>query len=148
MAEVDGIAETVRKAEAFSRRIVARTADVRTFGALSVALNEGVAEFGGLDIFCANAGIGGYGRPEELTEQTWQDRLDINLTGVWHTVKCALPRLETRGGGSVTLTSSTAGVRGIEDIAHCSAAKHGVIGLGKTLALEWAGRGIRVNSFV
>jgi (+)-trans-carveol dehydrogenase len=148
MADADDLAETVRQVEALGRRIVARTADVRDFDALSGALNDGVGELGGLDIVCANAGIGGYGRAQELTEQTWQDMLDINLTGVWHTAKAAFPHLDSRGGGSMILTSSTAGVRGIQNIAHYSAAKHGVIGLGKTLALEWADRGIRVNSLV
>jgi (+)-trans-carveol dehydrogenase len=146
LSDADDLAETARLVEALDRRIVARTADVRDFAGLSAALDEGVAELGGLDIVCANAGIGGGGRAAELPEQTWQDVLDINLTGVWHTAKASFPHLDRRGGGSLILTSSFAGVRGIQNLAHYSAAKHGVIGLGKTLALEWASHGIRVNT--
>ncbi|AII10886.1 mycofactocin-coupled SDR family oxidoreductase [Rhodococcus opacus] len=148
MASREDLAETVRLVEALNRRIVSRAADVRDLDGLTGALDEGVAELGGLDIVCANAGIGGCGRAAELSAQTWQDVIDINLTGVFHTMKAAYPHLNNRGGGSVILTSSVAGVKGIQNIAHYSAAKHGLVGLGKTLALEWGERGIRVNTIV
>jgi NAD(P)-dependent dehydrogenase (short-subunit alcohol dehydrogenase family) len=106
-----------------------------------------VAELGRLDIVCANAGIGGFGKAEDLTAKAWDDMIGINLTGVWHTAKASIPHMAA-SGGSMVLTSSTAGVRGIPNIAHYSAAKHGVIGLGKTLALELADRNIRVNMVV
>ncbi len=138
--------ETVRQVEALDRRIVARRADVRDFAALSTAVDEGVAELGGLDIVSANAGIFSFGTLDALTDEEWNDMIAVNLTGVWHTVKSAIPHLRANGGGSVVLTSSTAGLLAIENIGHYVSAKHGVVGLMKTAALELARDGIRVNS--
>ena len=148
MATADDLAETARLVEELGQRVVARTADVRDLAALSVALDDGVAEFGGVDVVCANAGIGGSGPAMQLSEQTWRDMIDINLTGVWHTARASFPHLDRRGAGSLIITSSLAGVRGLRNIAHYSAAKHGVIGLARSLALEWATLGIRVNVVV
>ena len=72
--------------------------------------------------------------------------LDINLTGVWHTAKAAIPHLSAAGGGSIILTSSTAGLKAIPNIGHYTSAKHGVVGLMRTLAQELAPDMIRVNS--
>ncbi|MGN6126656.1 MAG: mycofactocin-coupled SDR family oxidoreductase [Humibacter sp.] len=138
--------ETVRQVEALDRRIVARQADVRDFAALSTAVDEGVAELGKLDIVSANAGIFSFGTLDALTDEEWNDMIAVNLTGVWHTVKAAIPHLRANGGGSVILTSSTAGLLAIENIGHYVSAKHGVVGLMKTAALELARDGIRVNS--
>lgn len=141
------LAETVKEVEALDRRIVATQADVRDFGALRSAVDDGVAHLGRLDIVSANAGIISLGRADELQEQSWQDAIDINLTGVWHTAKAAIPHLIAGGrGGSIILTSSAAGLKGMENIAHYVSAKHGVVGLMRTLALELAPHSIRVNS--
>jgi NAD(P)-dependent dehydrogenase (short-subunit alcohol dehydrogenase family) len=106
-----------------------------------------VAQLGRLDIVAANAGIFSFGSMEELTEEQWSDMLDTNLTGVWHAVKAAIPHLKAGGnGGSIILTSSTAGLMAIPNIGHYVAAKHGVVGLMRTLALELAPDFIRVNS--
>ena len=72
--------------------------------------------------------------------------IDINLTGVWHTAKAAIPHLRAAGGGSIILTSSAAGLMAYPNIAHYVSAKHGVVGLMRTLALELAPDMIRVNS--
>jgi NAD(P)-dependent dehydrogenase (short-subunit alcohol dehydrogenase family) len=73
--------------------------------------------------------------------------IDVNLTGVWHTAKAAIPHIKAGGrGGSIILTSSTAGLMAIPSIGHYTAAKHGVVGLMRTLALELAPDMIRVNS--
>jgi (+)-trans-carveol dehydrogenase len=147
MSTPDDLAQTVKAVEALDRRIVAAEADVRDYGALKQALDHGVAELGRLDIVSANAGIFSFGRAEELPEQTWQDMIDINLTGVWHAAKAAIPHLRAGGrGGSIILTSSTSGLRALENVAHYVAAKHGVVGLMRTLALELAPDMIRVNS--
>ncbi|MGA1836258.1 mycofactocin-coupled SDR family oxidoreductase [Herbiconiux sp. 11R-BC] len=139
--------ETVRQIEALDRRIVATRADVRDYEAVKAALDEGVAQLGRLDIVAANAGIFSFGSMEELTEEQWSDMLDVNLTGVWHAVKAAIPHLKAGGnGGSIILTSSTAGLMAIPNIGHYVAAKHGVVGLMRTLALELAPDFIRVNS--
>jgi (+)-trans-carveol dehydrogenase len=146
MATLEDLAETVAQVEALDRRIIATQADVRNFTHLSSVLDEGVAALGGLDIVCANAGIYGQGRMVDLPEQTWQDMIDVNLTGVWHTCKAAIPHLVAAGGGSMILTSSAVGLKASQNIGHYGAAKHGVVGLMRTLALELAGDMIRVNS--
>jgi SDR family mycofactocin-dependent oxidoreductase len=147
MATPDDLAQTVKEVEALDRRIIATEADVRDYGALKQALDKGVAELGRLDIVSANAGIVSYGRADELPEQTWQDMINTNLTGAWHAAKAAIPHLKAGGrGGSIILTSSTAGLKAMENLAHYVSAKHGVVGLMRTLALELAPDMIRVNS--
>jgi SDR family mycofactocin-dependent oxidoreductase len=142
------LAETVQQVEALDRRIVATQADVRDYGALERALGDGVAQLGRLDIVSANAGIGtSPHKAWEMDETTWQTMIDINLTGVWHTAKAAIPHLiEGGNGGSIILTSSAAGLQAYENIAHYVSAKHAVVGLMRTLALELAPHSIRVNS--
>lgn len=148
MSTPEDLAETVKEVEALDRRIVATEADVRDYTALKAALDDGVAQLGRLDIVSANAGIAGsMGRADELSETAWQDVIDINLTGVWHTAKAAIPHLKAGGrGGSIVLTSSSAGLMAMENLAHYVSAKHGVVGLMRTLALELAPHSIRVNS--
>jgi len=141
------LAETVEEVEALDRRIVARKADVRDYAGLKAALDEGVAELGRLDIVSANAGIFSHSPTPDLTEEQWGQMLDINLTGVWRTCKAAIPHLTANGrGGSIIITSSVAGLRGTPNFAHYAAAKHGLVGLMRSLALELAPHGIRVNS--
>src|SRR5258708_5638689 len=84
-ATAEDMAETVKLVEELDRRILARTADVRDLAALESVVSEGVAEFGRLDIVCANAGIGSAGVLWEIDEPTFQEMVDINLTGVWKT---------------------------------------------------------------
>jgi SDR family mycofactocin-dependent oxidoreductase len=147
MATPGDLAETVKEVEALDRRIIAAEADVRDYGALKQALDGGVAELGRLDIVSANAGIYGFGTLADLPGPTWQDMIDTNLTGVWHTAKAAIPHLRAGGrGGSIILTSSTAGLKGVQNLGHYTAAKHGVVGLMRTLALELAPDMIRVNT--
>jgi (+)-trans-carveol dehydrogenase len=147
MSTPEDLAQTVKEVEALDRRIVATQADVRDYAGLKKALDEGVAQLGRLDIVSANAGIVSYDRADELPEQSWQDVIDTNLTGVWHAAKAAIPHLRAGGrGGSIILTSSTAGLKGYQNLAHYVSAKHGVVGLMRTLALELAPDMIRVNS--
>ena len=147
-ATSDDLAETAKEVEALGRRVISFEADVRDHDALRAGLDAAVAELGGLDVVVANAGIINAVRPSwELDEADWQTMIDINLSGVWHTTKAAIPHLIERGpGGSLVLISSTAGLRGIPGIAHYNAAKHGVLGLSRTLANELAPHRIRVNS--
>jgi SDR family mycofactocin-dependent oxidoreductase len=147
MSTPDDLAQTVKEVEALDRRIVATQADVRDYRALANAVADGVAQLGRLDIVAANAGIFSFGKADVLEEQTWQDMIDVNLTGVWHAAKAAIPHIRAGGnGGSIILTSSTAGLMPFENMAHYTAAKHGVVGLMRTLALELAPDFIRVNS--
>jgi SDR family mycofactocin-dependent oxidoreductase len=148
LATPDDLAETVEAVKQLGRRVVSFVADVRDHDALCAGLDNGVAELGGLDVVVANAGImNGVGPSWELREDQWQTMLDVNLTGVWHTTKAAVPHLIERGpGGSVILTSSIAGLRGLPYVGHYTAAKHGVVGLARSLANELAPHRIRVNS--
>jgi SDR family mycofactocin-dependent oxidoreductase len=141
------LAQTVKEVEALDRRIVARQADVRDLASLEAAVEEGLSQFGHIDIVCANAGIGSFAPALELSEDMWQDVVDINLTGVWKTVKATAPSMVERAqGGSIILTSSIAGLIAFPNLAHYTAAKHGVTGLMRTLAVELAPHHIRVNS--
>ncbi|GAA4189824.1 mycofactocin-coupled SDR family oxidoreductase [Gryllotalpicola kribbensis] len=140
--------ETVRQIEALDRRVVARKADVRDFDELKAALDEGVAELGHVDVVAANAGVFAFGdKTHEVSESDWQDVIDINQTGVWHTAKAVIPHLIEQGtGGSMILTSSTAGLKGTPNVAAYTASKHAVVGIMRTLALELAPYRIRVNT--
>ena len=133
--------------EELDRRIVARQADVRDLGQLQAAVQEGISEFGHIDVVCANAGIGTVAPAMEMDEQTWQEMIDINLTGVWKTIKAAVaPMIERRQGGAVIITSSVAGLMGFPNLGHYVAAKHGVVGLMRVLTQELAPYMIRVNT--
>ena len=146
LATPEDLAATVKLVQDTGARIVARHADVRDRAALKTALADGIAELGRLDIVIANAGIA-----PMMGEDAWQDVLDVNLTGVYHTVDVAMRPLIKQGeGGSVVLTSSVAGLVGIgAPIAGSlgyTVAKHGVVGLTRAAALDNAAQGVRVNA--
>ncbi|AXH36321.1 NAD(P)-dependent oxidoreductase [Humibacter sp. BT305] len=140
--------ETVRQVEALDRRIVARKADVRDYDALKAALDEGVAELGHVDVVSANAGVFTFGEQSQLvTDEEWELVNDINSKGVWHTAKAVIPHMIEQGtGGSIILTSSTAGLKGTPNVVAYTASKHAVVGIMRTLALELAPHRIRVNT--
>jgi SDR family mycofactocin-dependent oxidoreductase len=145
-AAVDELRETATEVEKRGRRCVTATADVTDFATLNAAVDAGVAELGRLDVIVANAGIYPAGAPTwELTEELWCRTLDVNLTGVWHTVKAGLAHFGDEGG-SVVLISSTNGLRGTANTAHYTSSKHAVVGLARTLANEVGERRIRVNT--
>ncbi|HSS09917.1 MAG TPA: mycofactocin-coupled SDR family oxidoreductase [Acidimicrobiales bacterium] len=147
MSAREDLDETVALVEKLDRRIVAAQADVRDYSRLASVLEAGVAELGRLDIVSANAGIYSHGQLADLSEDSWQDMIDVNLTGVWHTCKAATPHIIAGGaGGSIILTSSSVGIRAIANLGHYGSAKHGIVGLMRTLALELAPHMIRVNS--
>ncbi|MFD3589517.1 mycofactocin-coupled SDR family oxidoreductase [Streptomyces sp. NPDC058683] len=150
-ATEDDLAETVRLVEEEKRRIVARKCDVRDFTALQAAFDEGYTKFGRLDIVIANAGIIRLGDESKDVLADWNDVIDVNLTGVFHTVRVALPALRAGGrGGSIVITSSSAGLKGTPSlntsgIAY-TAAKRGLVGLMQNLAGALAPEWIRVNT--
>ena len=143
-ADLDAVAKEI---EGMGRRAVKAVGDVRSLSDLQAAVDAGLSELGKIDIVCANAGIGSWAVAWEMTEQQWRDMIDINLTGVFNATRAALPSMVERGeGGSIVLTSSTAGLRAYANTAHYTAAKHGVIGLMKVLAQEAGPHRIRVNA--
>ena len=143
-ATLGDLAETAKLVEALDRRIVTAQVDVRDYQGLKAAADRGVAELGRLDIVLANAGMWSYGRAEEISEDAWDEAIDVNLTGVWKTAKATIPHLAD--GGSIVITSSAAGLKAYQNCSHYVAAKHGVVGLMRTLALELAPRMVRVNT--
>lgn len=146
-ARPEDLEQTVNEVEAIGRRIVAFEADVRDLAALQKAADEGAATLGRIDIVIANAGIGSYAPALEMDEATWQTMIDINLTGVWKTVRAAVPHIVSGGrGGAVVLTSSMAALTANENSIHYSAAKAGLIGMMRVLAKELAPLNIRVNT--
>jgi SDR family mycofactocin-dependent oxidoreductase len=142
----EDLALTVKAVEALDRRIVASTADVRDYAALKEALDEGVAQLGRLDIVSANAGIFSSAPAADLSEEAWGQMIDINLSGVWRACKAAIPHLIAGKGGSIIITSSAAGLQAAPNVAHYVSAKHGLVGLMRSLALELGPHSIRVNS--
>ena len=148
MSTPEDLDETVAQVKALGRRIVAAQVDVRDFDAMKAVVDDGVTQLGRLDIVAANAGLANTGAPaHEMPEKAWRDMIDVNLTGVWHTAKAAIPHIRAGGrGGSIILTSSAAGLMAYANVAHYVSAKHGVVGLMRTLALELAPDMIRVNS--
>jgi SDR family mycofactocin-dependent oxidoreductase len=141
------LAETRRLVEALDRRIVATKVDVRDAEGLRGAVGAGVAELGRLDIVCANAAIFDLGPSLEVSEATWREIIDVNLTGVWNTCQAALPHMiEAGNGGSIVITSSSGGLKAPPYTAAYSTAKHGVVGIMQALAGEFAPHLIRVNT--
>jgi (+)-trans-carveol dehydrogenase len=147
MATPEDLAQTAKLVEDCDRRVVTAVADVRDYGRLKAAVDQGVATLGRLDIVAANAGVTSYYPSWKLPEEGWDAVVNTNLKGVWHTCKAAIPHLIDGGrGGAIIITSSTAGLRGIANLAHYSAAKTGLVGLMRTMAGELAPYNIRVNT--
>jgi SDR family mycofactocin-dependent oxidoreductase len=141
------LVQTAEQVEALGRRAITARVDVRDYLALKSFLEDAAAELGHVDIIVANAGILSYGLSEQLTDDAWQTMIDIVLTGVWHTTKAAIPILKAQGtGGSIIISSSVGGLAPYEQVSHYVAAKHGVVGLMRTLALELGPFKIRVNT--
>ncbi|MCV7056924.1 mycofactocin-coupled SDR family oxidoreductase [Mycolicibacterium gilvum] len=148
LASPGDLLETKDRVEALGRRIVIDEVDVRDFDRMKAVVDRGVAELGRLDIILANAGIGNGGQTVEAIEEAeWQTMMDINLTGVWKTVKAGIPHMIAGGrGGSIVLTSSVAGMKAYPQMGQYVSAKHGVVGLMRSCAVELAQHMIRVNS--
>ncbi|MHB1536898.1 MAG: mycofactocin-coupled SDR family oxidoreductase [Solirubrobacteraceae bacterium] len=138
--------ETARQVCALGRRALALPADVRSLDQLSAVADEAERTFGGIDVLVANAGICTASPLPTMTAETWQETIDINLTGVFNACRSVAPRMIERGrGGRIVATASMAGRAGWENIGHYAASKWGVIGLIKSLALEVAPHRITAN---
>jgi (+)-trans-carveol dehydrogenase len=144
----EDLAETADLVKGHNRRIYTAEVDVRDYDALKAAVDAGVEQMGRLDIIVANAGIGNGGATlDKTSEPDWTDMIDVNLAGVWKTVKAGVPHILAGGrGGSIILTSSVGGLKAYPHTGHYVAAKHGVVGLMRTFAVELGAQNIRVNS--
>ena len=147
-ASVADLDETVRQVEKLDRRIVAHRADASDLDAVTAVLDQGLTEFGRIDIVVANAGVQGNPAPiAQTSAEEWQGVLATNLTGVFNTVRAAVPHLIDGGrGGSISLVSSSIALRAQPGLGPYGSAKTGVIGLMRALALELGEHSIRVNS--
>jgi len=153
--------ETVAMVESLGAICVGVTVDVRDLALLSGAIERGLGAIGGerarhVDIMVANAGIAGGAPIELMAVEAWQEMIDINLTGVWNSVKAVMPsmlanpRLAANGGDGtasvILISSANGGLKAPPNLSHYAAAKHGVVGMMRSLANELGGRGIRVNT--
>lgn len=145
-ATAEDLEETVRLVEATDRRIVSARVDVRDLEGLRAAVDAGVEELGGLDVVVANAGICRAAEWDQVTEKLFDDHMDINVRGTWNTVMVGAPHLVTRGGGSVVLISSAAGIRVQPFLVHYTTSKFAVRGMAKAFAVELGEHNVRVNS--
>jgi SDR family mycofactocin-dependent oxidoreductase len=146
-SSAEDLAETVALVESEGRKIMAHTVDVRDLRGQQQAVAQAFEQFGRLDIVVANAGVLNWGRLWEISPEQWQQTIDINLTGLWNTIKAVVPSMIDAGnGGSIITISSAAGIKAVPGCGHYCASKFGVVGLTNSLAVELGEFGIRVNS--
>jgi SDR family mycofactocin-dependent oxidoreductase len=147
LATREDLAETAGRVRALGRDALELVADVRSAEEMERAAQEALGHFGHVDIVVCNAGITDMALSWDLPEAWWDAMVDVNLKGCWLTTKYLVPAMIARGeGGRIVMTSSVSGLRGLAGLAHYAAAKHGVVGFARSLALELAPHRITVNT--
>jgi NAD(P)-dependent dehydrogenase (short-subunit alcohol dehydrogenase family) len=147
----EGVAETVRLVAADGGTAIGRRVDVTVDAEVAAAVAAAVETFGGLDVAVNVAGVGGVQAPTaDYAEDAWLRVVDVNLTGVWRAMRHEIPAMlrpgTARAGGAIVNVSSASGLVGFPMHAAYSASKHGVVGLTRTAALEYARHGLRINA--
>jgi SDR family mycofactocin-dependent oxidoreductase len=143
----EDLEETARMVKEAGGQLHAEVADTRDYDQVKAVFDRGIDRFGRVDIVIPNAGICSGAKTWEISPQDWREMIDINLNGVFHTVKAAVPTLISQGdGGSIVFIGSTEALKGAENISSYAASKHGVTGLMTSLARELGQYQIRVNS--
>jgi len=146
LAQPEELASLASEIKQMGRPVLAAQVDVTDLPSMQALAERAKREFGPIDILIANAGLYSFAPSWELTEQQWDETLNVDLKGVWITCKVCIPQMLSRRSGKIICVSSTAGLKGMANLAHYVAAKHGVIGLVKTLAIELAPNNINVNA--
>jgi SDR family mycofactocin-dependent oxidoreductase len=142
----EDLEQTVAGVEDLDRRAIAARADVRSQEQLDNAVERGISELGKIDILVANAGIVSMASFWEMSEEMWQDMIDINLSGVWRSAKAVAPHMIERRTGSIVMIGSANSFEPTAGHTHYVAAKHGVLGLMRNVALEMAPYDVRCNA--
>ncbi|MEI4272897.1 mycofactocin-coupled SDR family oxidoreductase [Klenkia sp. LSe6-5] len=148
MATRAELEETQALVEACDRRMVIGEADARDYAAVEAVLAEGIAQFGRLDVVVANAGICAGAAPFwEISLEDWKSTVDVDLTGVWHTVRAATPHILDGGrGGAIVMVASAGATKGFQNITHYVAAKTALVGMLKPMAAELGPHSVRINA--
>jgi SDR family mycofactocin-dependent oxidoreductase len=147
LATREELDETIALAEKEGVRAIPLVADVRDSAALDAAIAAGVKELGGLDAVAVNAGIqASYTVTGETPDAAWEAVIGVNLTGAFYTARACLPHLQARGRGSIVFTGSVCSFKAPAHIVAYNVSKHGILGLMRTLAVEYGPEFIRVNT--
>src|SRR5579864_9537756 len=146
LAQPEELASLASEIKQMGRPVLAAQVDVTDLSAMQQLAERAQHELGSIDIVVANAGVYSFAPSWELTEEQWDETVNVDLKGVWITCKVCIPQMLARRMGKIICISSTAGLKGMANLAHYVAAKHGVIGLVKTLAIELAPYNINVNA--
>lgn len=146
LTQPEELASLASEIEQMGRPVLAEQVDVTDLAAMSALAERAQRELGPIDILVANAGLYSFAPSWELTEEQWDETVNVDLKGVWITCKVCIPQMLSRRSGKIICISSTAGLKGMAHLAHYVAAKHGVLGLVKTLAIELAPYNINVNA--
>ena len=146
LAQPEELAALATEIAEMGRPVIAKQVDVTNLAAMQVLQEQAREEFGPIDIVVANAGLYSFAPSWELSEEQWDETVNVDLKGVWITCKVCIPAMLQRRGGKIICIASTAAVKGMANLAHYVAAKHGVLGLVKTLAIELAPYNVNVNA--
>lgn len=147
-ATPEDLAETGRLVQTAGAEWLPVVFDQRDRQAVRNGFGQVIDRFGGIDVVFANAGVQGFASLLEMSDELWDDQIDVNLTGTANVLRTAAPLLIERGGGRIIVTSSTQGQHGTLDGAGYSASKWGLIGLMKSAALDLGKHGITVNAVI
>jgi len=145
LSSPEELAQVAQDIEAMGCQVVALQADVTDESAMQELASVAQEQLGSIDIAVANAGLYSFGPTWELTEQQWDETVSVVLKGVWLTCKAVIPQMLSRCRGKIVCIGSTGSFKGLYGLGHYVAAKHGVLGLVKTLAIELAPYDINVN---
>lgn len=147
MGTREQLEETARRARDLGAKVTVAKADVRKQDELDAAVAQGISELGHIDVLINNAGLGSPAGPaHELDDDQWNLLIDILLSGPWRAAKAVIPHMMERKKGCILNTSSAAGLKGFGYDVNYVAAKHGLIGLTKALAIDLAPFNVRVNA--